>query len=546
MPELKKLIVSPETLPPAKIILNGSDVKQVVDSNNTVLWGHYLINNSTDVQTFIDTYCDSFELKFKDPTSPSGLVVKGLDANRNFILNKDNIAYHGENLECNYKLKIPYYITINPTTNAYITSYSSPPTLNANGRYSNEVDKDFIIKTYAEDPAQEWPVFKSDLKVGILSISTPTGLNFSNATRTASPYGKASTGSVTNGTKLYYGDVIKATWTHSSTGKLPISGKQYTFELRGDGTDENGQITQNDQHYKNGYLFLANQSVVLTPSEFNYPIYIYSNGSWYISNDTIYVAGMLAHHTLIRGEQIPVWLCCNTENFGVSGPGLDAEATWYATSDYRKYAIYDTSVPLYQGDVISRSNGNPFKNENGYTILGTTLNPNWYKTSASGQILSKPTHCYLAYIYDDKIYKIDLLNNTTSLVIFNSTLNTSGSYLEANDNWKALQVSFPRLEITAPLHIAGNCEVVSTVKIYDASKNLVISEDFTKSVSFTNLNNPVTVLNQETRYFANYNFTVSSKHTGSCTTVYKFYDTNKNLIYTGSTSWNYNEISNYW
>ena len=53
-------------------------------------------------------------------------------------------------------------------------------------------------------------------------------------------------------------------------------------------------------------------------------------------------------------------------------------------------------------------------------------------------------------------------------------------------------------------------------------------------------------LNNETINFSKYNLVVSAKHSGTCTAVYRIYDTNENLIHTGSTNWSYSDISNYW
>jgi hypothetical protein len=147
------------------------------------------------------------------------------------------------------------------------------------------------------------------------------------------------------------------------------------------------------------------------------------------------------HHALIRGEKIPLWLCSSTETFNISGTGITtSNLTSQNTIDYRRYATYDTSVPLYSGDVISRSKGNPFKNKNGYSLVSTTFSATHSPTSGS-KVISKPSHCYIAYIYDNKIYKMDFLTNGVGLVTFTPSLPTSGAWLEANNSWNYLQIT---------------------------------------------------------------------------------------------------------
>lgn len=538
MAEIKKLIIDGDTLPPAQITVDGTSVKQVVNSDNDVLWGRYTITNTVNTALFFANYCKGFNLKFVD-SATTGDIVSGTEANRNYTLNASNIGYHGENLYCTYNLKFPYYYEVD-TTNKWVTNYSSTLTSGITG--------DLNIKPYTDDPNQVWPILKCSVKSGNLSIKSISGLSFSGAKRVSSPYGNASTGNISNGNKVYYGDTISASWTHNSIGKLPVSGRQYNFELKGDGVDTSGDIVQDDTNFKNQYLFLSNQAVTLSPGEFNYPLYFYSTPTW-ITNSTggaYFTGGIIIHHALIRGEKIPLWLCSSTETFNISGAGITtSNLTSQNTIDYRRYATYDTSVPLYSGDVISRSNGNPFKNKNGYSLVSTTFSASHSSTSGT-KVITKPSHCYIAYIYDNKIYKMDFLTNSVGFVTFTPSLSTSGAWLEANNSWNYLQITYPKLTVTAPLNLSGTYEVIVTANIYDANKALAHTENFTQTGSFIRLTNPVNLLNNETISFSNYNLVVSAKHSGTCTAVYKLYDTNKNLIHTGSTSWSYSDISNYW
>lgn len=537
MSVLKKLIADGDTLPPAQVIIDGANVKQVVNSDNEILWGKYSITNSVNAASFFSNYCKSFNIKFIDSTN-TGEVVAGVAANRNYSLNTSNVGYHGEDIECRYTLQTPYYYTIDTSTNSWINSYYG----------INSITKDFDIKAYSEDFTQTWPVLNCGVKNGNLAIASITNLSLSNATRLSSSYGKATTGNISSGSKVYYGDIIQATWTHSANGKLPISGRQYTFELKGDGVDTSGNVTQDVTNFKNQYLFLNNQPVVLTPVELNYPLFFYSTPSWLTNTNGGYyfTGGLVTHHALLRGEKIPLWLCSSTETFNISGVGITTgNLTSQNTTDYRRYATYDTSVPLYSGDIISRSNGNPFKNENGYSLVSTTFSSS-HSSLSGNKVISKPTHCYIAYIYNNKVYKMDFLNNSVGLVTFTPSLNTSGAWLEANNSWNYLQITYPKLTVTAPLNLSGTYEVIITANIYDANKALVHTENFTKTGSFVRLTSPINLLYNETVNFSNYNLVVSAKHSGNCTAVYKIYDANKNLIHTGSTSWSYSDISNYW
>ena len=537
MPAIKKLLIDGDILSPAQIIVDDEAVKQVVNSDNELLWGRYIVTNSAGVPLFFTNYCKGFALKFIDSAAEE--VVAGLEANRDYLLNNLNVGYHGETLYCGYNLEFPYYYKAG-SDNKWITDYSDTLT--------SGLAADLNIKTYAEDPTQTWPILKADVKNGNLAFTNISGLNRLVTTRTNSPYKGAPTGTISSGTKLYYGDIITVSWTHSAVGKLPISNKVYTFELKGDGVDTSGNLVQDDTVFKNQYLFSSNQTVTLSPGELNYPLYFYSTPTWMTSSNggSYFIDGLIMHHPLIRGEKIPLWLCSSTETFNVSGTGITTgNLTSQNTIDYRRSATYDTSVPLYSGDIISRSNGNPFKNENGYSLVSTTFSSNHSSTSGN-KVISKPTHCYIAYIYDNKIYKMDFLTNNVGLVTFTPSLSTSGAWLEANNSWNYLQITYPKLTITAPLNLSGTYEIVVTANIYDANKALVHTENFTRTGSFVRLTNPVSLLNNETINFSNYNLVVSAKHSGTCTAVYRIYDTNKNLIHTGSTNWSYSDISNYW
>ena len=120
MSGLKSLNLGNNSIPPAQIIVNNGEAKQVQNSEGVILWGRYKLTNSAAVKAFSETYCDNFTLNFVDLENPAGSVASNSAANRNYILNTENIAYHNETLNCNYKVKFPYYIEPDSATNTWI------------------------------------------------------------------------------------------------------------------------------------------------------------------------------------------------------------------------------------------------------------------------------------------------------------------------------------------------------------------------------------------------------------------------------------------
>jgi hypothetical protein len=165
--------------------------------------------------------------------------------------------------------------------------------------------------------------------------------------------------------------------------------------------------------------------------------------------------------------------------------------------------------------------------------MSTTFSLTHTPTNASNKVMSKPTHCYLVYIYDGKAYKIDLLNNTTSLVNFTFACDTSTSYLRADATGKDLRLIFPKATITAPINVSGEYEVTATVKIYNESGTLVRTEPYILNGFFVKPTSPVTILTGS-MFLLDNGKTVTKNYSGDISVEYKIYDINRNLMHTGS------------
>ena len=139
-------------------------------------------------------------------------------------------------------------------------------------------------------------------------------------------------------------------------------------------------------------------------------------------------------------------------------------------------------------------------------------------------------------IHNNKIYKINLLDNSTSLVNFTLTWSPNSSYLEANAHYEELHLMLPRTVITAPLHIAGRYEVSTAIQVLDESQSSAMQETFSYSGTFTKLTNGIT-LQDGMAWFSEWGRQVNEEYSAVCSTEYKIYDSNNNLIHTGAFRW---------
>lgn len=505
MGALKKLLLTHESFEgekgiPLEIKRGDTEIRQVKDSSGNILWGKYdVVIDTQGVQEWLAEYCYSYSFSFVDTSAPDSgyndwLFPYKLSAYRQLRINSDfDTAYHGETVNYNIKVNQPFFTSIlGGGTNSYWNdSYegiSSPITSDVN--FSPRID-----------PAEVWPCeLYAYPKYGIFTLNL-TKLNSSSyitARKIANPYMGGGTTTLTSGTsKVYYGDTISITAANGGNstnvsqhdGKVPLLNRSYLLTLYGDGKNAAGWVVKNTTSYHNDYMF-DYQAQVPLDIKFDYPITFATTPSWVAgtlinTNRGYYLSGgQLKCHPLLRGTEFGMHLCSDKLGFNLNG----TTSEYYFTDDYRGYTAWDSS---YSSNAeISRSHGNPFINDMGYSLDSTTITP-VREDNISGTLLLKPSVCYIAYIYNNRTYVLDFLTGTCTPVTFGLTWQNWSSYgvlqMSAEGQFLSLVPKIFDIKPSLPLHIAGRIHVDYEIQLYDTAGSAKQAYSDFDECSFTTL-----------------------------------------------------------
>ena len=205
-------------------------------------------------------------------------------------------------------------------------------------------------------------------------------------------------------------------------------------------------------------------------------------------------------------------MCCNTEQFKLSGDVTTQTASKYADSDFRLTTEWNNIFlddPIYSEQDTS---GNPFVNNLGYSLLQESVSvfrPGLYMSPLLGGgngsyvQLAKPTHCYIVYEYNDTYYRLDCLTGNCSTITPTITWVESDCALYAamdDPTDRDLKLRLPKITFSAPFHVAGDLTATLMVNLYDGSNLTMLSNEIvsTRTITFTNLMNgavlPTTVI----------------------------------------------------